>query len=309
MRSTGSRTRSAGQRASTMPARRSRSTPCSRRPARTARPCCFTRRSRRGDALPRLATALRRVSRRRGGPLAVGRRHGRPAARPRLRRVASWISTTSSRRSSVKRGHRRAGLHPARARGPGWSASSCFYRDEPYEWSEREVRLAGTIANHLASATIRTTQPGPRCARSRELLETIMDTVDEESSCNPPTAESSTQTTAPPEVVGFDSAAAFIAADRQEVLDRFELLDEDGNALPADELPGRRALTRRVVGARRAVPDPRHGRGAAGRSSVRNPSTATTAASSLRSASSTTSREHEPRPNAFASSPAQANSC
>jgi PAS domain S-box-containing protein len=43
-------------------------------------------------------------------------------------------------------------------------------------------------------------------------------------------------------VVGFDSAAAFIAADRQEVLDRFELLDEDGNALPADELPGRRAL-------------------------------------------------------------------
>ena len=40
-----------------------------------------------------------------------------------------------------------------------------LYRDQPYEWSDREVRLCRTIANHLASATVRSTKartPGYR---------------------------------------------------------------------------------------------------------------------------------------------------
>ena len=116
-----------------------------------------------------------------------------------------------------------------------------LYHDSPYEWSEREVRLAGTIANHLASATIRT---AVRAAllESRELLETIMSTVDEGVIVQSVEGSVVYANEAAARVVGFESAAAFIAADRQEVLERFEILDEDGNPLPADELPGRRAL-------------------------------------------------------------------
>jgi PAS domain S-box-containing protein len=116
-----------------------------------------------------------------------------------------------------------------------------LYRDEPYEWSEREVRLAHTIANHLASATIRT-MARAALRESRELLETIMDTVDEGVIVQSADGRIVYANDGAARVVGFDSAAAFIAADRQEVLDRFELLDEDGDAMPADELPGRRAL-------------------------------------------------------------------
>jgi PAS domain S-box-containing protein len=41
---------------------------------------------------------------------------------------------------------------------------------------------------------------------------------------------------------GFDSAAAFLSASRQEILDKFEILHEDGTPFPLDELPGRLAL-------------------------------------------------------------------
>src|SRR6187455_2427465 len=42
--------------------------------------------------------------------------------------------------------------------------------------------------------------------------------------------------------VGFDSAAALMAAPIGDVLGRYELVDEDGRTLPFDALPGRRAL-------------------------------------------------------------------
>jgi PAS domain S-box-containing protein len=43
-------------------------------------------------------------------------------------------------------------------------------------------------------------------------------------------------------VTGFESADEFLEADRSAVLDRFEILDEQGTPLSADDLPGRRAL-------------------------------------------------------------------
>jgi PAS domain S-box-containing protein len=74
------------------------------------------------------------------------------------------------------------------------------------------------------------------------LLETIMSTVDEGVIVQSAEGGIVYANDAAARVVGFENAAAFIAADRQEVLNRFEILDEDGNPLPADELPGRRAL-------------------------------------------------------------------
>lgn len=43
--------------------------------------------------------------------------------------------------------------------------------------------------------------------------------------------------------VGFDTASAFLEARIAEVLDRHDLIDESGNPLPLEALPGRRALS------------------------------------------------------------------
>ena len=43
-------------------------------------------------------------------------------------------------------------------------------------------------------------------------------------------------------VIGFESTAELLANDREATLARFEVLDEGGSPLPADELPGRVAL-------------------------------------------------------------------
>ena len=43
-------------------------------------------------------------------------------------------------------------------------------------------------------------------------------------------------------IVGYPSGKALVEAPLQEVMGRFEVLDEDGNPFPLDDLPGRRAL-------------------------------------------------------------------
>ena len=53
-----------------------------------------------------------------------------------------------------------------------------LYRSECGNWSDHEVRLCKTIANHLASATVRT-RARTALRESREQLEAIMRTVDE----------------------------------------------------------------------------------------------------------------------------------
>jgi PAS domain S-box-containing protein len=116
-----------------------------------------------------------------------------------------------------------------------------LYRDEPGPWIEREVRLCKTIANHLASATART-RARAELRASREQLETIMRTVDEgivvQSSAN----EIVYANDGAARVLGFDTAQEFMATPREEVLGRYEMLNEDGTPLDAHNLPGRRAL-------------------------------------------------------------------
>jgi len=115
-----------------------------------------------------------------------------------------------------------------------------LYRNERHEWSEGEVRLCRTIANHLASATVRA-RTRMALRDSRLQLETIMRNVDEgiivQSASGVVYANGSAA-----RIIGFESAEAFLAADRTEVLDRFEMLSDDGEPLAVEELPGRRAL-------------------------------------------------------------------
>ena len=102
-----------------------------------------------------------------------------------------------------------------------------LYRDAPHTWLDREVRLCGTIANHLASATVRT-RARTALRDSREQLETIMSTVDEGIIVQSAAGQIVYANESAARVIGFDTAADFLAADREEVLGRFEMLDEDG---------------------------------------------------------------------------------
>jgi PAS domain S-box-containing protein len=117
-----------------------------------------------------------------------------------------------------------------------------LYADAPRVWHDREIRLCLTLANHLGSATERF-QVRSQLRASREQLETIMQTVDEGIVVQSPEGVRVYANDGAARSVGFPDAAGFLGADREEVLSRFEILDEDGRPVPADELPGRRALS------------------------------------------------------------------
>ena len=116
-----------------------------------------------------------------------------------------------------------------------------LYSDAARVWEEREVKLCLTIAGHLGSAAERF-QTRSQLRASREQLETIMQTVDEGIVVQSVEGARVYANDGAARSVGFANAAEFLAADRHDVLDRFEILDENLQPLPAEELPGRRAL-------------------------------------------------------------------
>ena len=125
-----------------------------------------------------------------------------------------------------------------------------LYHDEPYAWSATEVQLCRTIANHLASATVRT-EAKQELRASNDRLATIMRTVDEGIVMQSQSGGLEYVNEAAARFVGFDSTAAFRGASRKEILARFEIEDENGDPLEPVDLPGRRALegeaTERIV--------------------------------------------------------------
>jgi PAS domain S-box-containing protein len=116
-----------------------------------------------------------------------------------------------------------------------------LYRDAAHAWLDGEVRLCRTIANHLASATVRT-RARTALRDSREQLETIMSTVDEGIVVQSAAGAVVYANDSAARVIGFENAGDFLAADREAVLGSFEMLDEEGCPLAPDDLPGRRAL-------------------------------------------------------------------
>jgi PAS domain S-box-containing protein len=116
-----------------------------------------------------------------------------------------------------------------------------LYHDKPHDWGAREVRLCRTIANHIASATVRT-RARIALRESREQLETIMRTVDEGIIVQSPEGRLVYANEAAARTIGFDSTEDLLTSDRSETLARFDMLDVLGNPLLPSELPGRRAL-------------------------------------------------------------------
>jgi PAS domain S-box-containing protein len=105
-----------------------------------------------------------------------------------------------------------------------------LYAAGRHEWSEGEIRLCLTIANHLASATVRTRTSAAFRAQ-REQLETVMRTVDEGILVQDSEGTRVYANDSAARVIGFSNAAELLAAEREDVLGRFEILDADGGAL------------------------------------------------------------------------------
>jgi PAS domain S-box-containing protein len=116
-----------------------------------------------------------------------------------------------------------------------------LYQDAPHAWQEDEVLLSRTIANHLASAAVRT-QAQEALRGSSDRLSTIMRTVDEGIVMQSAAGGLVFVNEAAARFVGFASPAEFLRASRPDVLEQFEILDEHGNPLDMGDLPGRRAL-------------------------------------------------------------------
>ncbi len=117
-----------------------------------------------------------------------------------------------------------------------------LYRNEPHAWSEREILLSRTIANHLASVTERT-RAQQELHESREQLATILRAVDEGITVADTTGRLLYANDASARQFGKTSVEELLAAPREEWLTQFELLDADGEPLDLEALPSRRAYS------------------------------------------------------------------
>jgi PAS domain S-box-containing protein len=115
------------------------------------------------------------------------------------------------------------------------------YYDEPRTFGERELQLVQAIASHIAAVADRN-RAEERLRESRDQLDVILRAAADGISVQDPSGRLVFANEAAARLVGFDSADELLAAPVEEILGRFELLDAEGNPLPLERLPGRRAL-------------------------------------------------------------------
>jgi PAS domain S-box-containing protein len=115
-----------------------------------------------------------------------------------------------------------------------------LYHDEPHAWSDREVLLSRTIANHLASVTERT-QAQDALRVSREQLSSILRTVEEGISATSREGRFLFANDAAARVAGLASAEELLALSLEERYGRYEVTDPEGRPVGQEALPSARA--------------------------------------------------------------------
>ncbi len=119
-----------------------------------------------------------------------------------------------------------------------------LYHDAPHEYTEREIRLCRTIASHLASVAARM-EVAAALRASGEELATILRTVEEAITVQKPDGSLAYANDAAARNMGFATVEELLATPREELLERLELLDEDGTPLPIAHMPTQEALAGR----------------------------------------------------------------
>jgi PAS domain S-box-containing protein len=116
-----------------------------------------------------------------------------------------------------------------------------LYRNATHSWSDREVLLSRTIANHLASVTERTrTQHALR--ESSEHLASILRTVEEGITATNREGRFLFANDAAARAAGLDSADELVALLPEKRFSLYELFDSDGARMAPDQLPSSQAL-------------------------------------------------------------------
>jgi PAS domain S-box-containing protein len=116
-----------------------------------------------------------------------------------------------------------------------------LYGGRPGAFTTEEVQLAEAMASHVAAAAHRRRTEGA-VRESRNQLEAIFRSVGDGITAQAPDGTIVFANEAAARFSGFASLDDFLTTPVDEILQRFELLDEHGAPLPLAELPGRIAL-------------------------------------------------------------------
>ena len=116
-----------------------------------------------------------------------------------------------------------------------------LYADRVDAFSAEDVRLGVAMASHVAGAVDRR-RTEDEMRRSRNQLEAIVQSSSDGITVQDAGGSLVFANDAAAQLTGFDTAEELLATPPAAILERFELLGEDGvTPLPWDELPGRRA--------------------------------------------------------------------
>ncbi|MDX6672038.1 MAG: hypothetical protein QOI91_2401 [Solirubrobacteraceae bacterium] len=134
--------------------------------------------------------------------------------------------------------------------GPGATAAVGAYAlglgvllgvpDHNFATSDHIVRLG--ILAAICGAALWVALLGDRLRRSRDQLRVILEGVADGVTAQDRSGRLVFANRAAVRAVGMSSAREMLDAPRNQVVQRFDILDEDGEPLPHDRLPGRRAL-------------------------------------------------------------------
>jgi PAS domain S-box-containing protein len=117
-----------------------------------------------------------------------------------------------------------------------------LYRNEPHDWSDREVLLSRTVANHLASVTERT-RAQQALHESSGQLASILRTVEEGITATSREGRLLFANDAVARVVGLESADELLALTPEKRASLFEVFDADGARVKRSDLPPTKALS------------------------------------------------------------------
>ncbi|HEU5214330.1 MAG TPA: PAS domain S-box protein [Gaiellaceae bacterium] len=127
------------------------------------------------------------------------------------------------------------------ARGGRLLGKFMLYRDAPHSWSDREVLLSRTIANHLASVAERT-EAQRALHDSSEQLASILRTVDEGISATNREGRFLFANDAAARAAGLESADELVALTPEKRFSLFRAFAADGTPLTPEDLPSSLAL-------------------------------------------------------------------
>jgi PAS domain S-box-containing protein len=116
-----------------------------------------------------------------------------------------------------------------------------IYHDQPHAFSDDELRLAETIAGHVAFGVARR-QAEAELRESRDQLAIIFGGVADGITVQAPTGELVYANEAAVRLLGFETLEELLRAPVATILERFELVDESGAPFDPRRLPGRAAL-------------------------------------------------------------------